>query len=135
MKIQSMLVALTLVNAAGLTALFLQSSQAGASSTDQMLRGRGLEIVDARGQVRASIQLLPASRQADGHMSSETVLLRLITEKGRPAVKISTSEQESGLTLTGPTGTRNSYVQAIAGQRTSLLLARNEDGTERRLTP
>ena len=43
-----------------------------------------LEIVDDQGRVRASLDVLPASRSASGEQQSETVLLRLMTEKGRP---------------------------------------------------
>jgi len=39
---------------------------------------------------------LPASVQANGETSSETVLLRLITERGRPSVKIGASEEVAG---------------------------------------
>jgi hypothetical protein len=37
-------------------------------------------------------------------------LLRLITEQGRPTVKISSSEPTSGLSFAGPTGTKDSYL-------------------------
>jgi delta 1-pyrroline-5-carboxylate dehydrogenase len=68
-------------------------------------------------------------------MVAETVLLRLITEQGRPAVKISTSEKTSGMTLTGPTGTSRTYVQALAGSSASAVVLKNEDGGERRIEP
>jgi hypothetical protein len=68
-------------------------------------------------------------------MSAETVLLRLITEQGRPSVKISTSEQQSGMSLTGPTGTSHSYVQALAGSSASAVVVRSEDGGERKIEP
>jgi len=60
---------------------------------------RALEIVDEQGRVRASIRVLPASAQKNGEVSAESVLLRLITERGRPSVKISASEQSAGLAL------------------------------------
>jgi len=91
--------------------------------------------VDDSGHVRASIQILPQSRQQDGTMTAETVLLRLITEQGRPSVKIGASEQQSGMSLTGPTGTSHTYVQALAGGSASRVVVRNEDGGERRIEP
>jgi len=35
----------------------------------------------------------------------------------------------------GPTGTKDTYVQVIAGGTTSLLKLRNEDGRQQLLTP
>lgn len=97
---------------------------------------RGYEAdVDGRGEVRASIDLHPASRQKDGTLYPETVLLRLVTERGRPSVKINASEQFSGLALVGPTGPKDSYVQLLAKDTTSALRLRNEDGREQVLTP
>ena len=132
MKITLIVAALTAVNV-GALALSLVQTHAVAASPDSILRGRGLEIVDAAGRVRASIRILEPARQADGTRSEETVLLRLITEKGRPSVKIATSE--SALSLAGPTGTRNSYVLARAGASASSLSVRNEDGGERVVAP
>ena len=79
-----------------------------AQDAAQVLRGRSLEIVDASGRVRASLGVL-APAQGDGQ-SHETVLLRLITERGRPSVKIGASEETAGLSFAGPTGTRETYV-------------------------
>jgi hypothetical protein len=108
---------------------------AQAQSEPQVLRGRALEIVDREGRVRASIQVLPASRTAAGEPQSETVLLRLITEQGRPTVKLGASEPTSGLSFAGPTGTRNAYVILQTSGHQSLLRLRNEDGREQRLAP
>ena len=130
------LIAITLLNAGMLTTSLIQNRSAVLTPTgDQILRGRGLQIVDDSGHVRASIQILPQSQQQDGTMSAETVLLRLITERGRPSVKISTSEQQSGMSLTGPTGTSHTYVQALAGNSASAVVVRSEDGSERRIEP
>jgi hypothetical protein len=136
MKPNLFLIAITLLNAGILTVSFIQNrSPVLTPAADQILRGRGLQIVDDSGNVRASIQIMPQSRQQDGTMSAETVLLRLITERGRPAVKISTSEQQSGMSLTGPTGTSHTYVQALAGSSASAVVVRSEDGGERRIEP
>lgn len=134
MKTTLILAALTAANV-GVLALSFAQTHAAAASTDQILRGRGLEIVDAAGRVRASIQIVEPARQPDGTHSEETVLLRLITEKGRPSVKITTSERQSALSLAGPSGMRNSYVLARAGASASSLSVRNEDGSERVVAP
>ena len=61
-------------------------------------RRRGLQIVDSQGRVRASIQLLAA----EAAKRLEMVLLRLITENGRPSVKIAASEPASCVTGSAP---------------------------------
>ena len=136
MRFQPALVGLTLVNMALLVVTLAALHPAGAATEPMpVLRGRALEIVDARGQVRASIAVLPGSTSKDGEAQAETVLLRLITERGRPSVKIAASEESAGMSLVGPTGTKDTYVQVIAGGTTSLLKLRNEDGRQQLLTP
>jgi hypothetical protein len=102
-----------------------------ASGDAPLLRGRGLQIVDAQGRVRASIELL----RPDAGDGAETVLLRLITERGRPSVKIAASEPASGLSFAGPTGTSDTYVILEAKGRSSALRLRSEDGREQSLRP
>jgi hypothetical protein len=110
MKKQHVTTVLTIVNLGILVFVFLhRMGSVQANSPANVLRGRKLEIVDAQGKVRASIQIQPEgpARMADGSVSKdgkiypETVLFRLIRADGRPSVKISTSEQGSGLTLGG----------------------------------
>jgi hypothetical protein len=137
MKNQRTLVAVTVLN--GL--LFLISvTRTGAVVTpgvEPVLRGRGLEIVDQRGRVRASISILPADstvKMPDGTTGyPETVLLRLITSEGRPNVKIGTGERGAGMLIAGagdPT-----YVQILAeGPRTSMKLS-DKDGRVRVFKP
>jgi len=118
-------------------ALLLTQQLRSVFAEDQppVLRGRALQIVDAQGRVRASINVLAPDTAASGSGASETVLLRLITEKGRPTVKIGASEPTSGVSLAGPTNTKDTYVILKAeGDRSSLRL-RNEDGHEQVLTP
>ena len=100
-----------------------------------VLRGRALEIVDGQGRVRASITVLPPNRSTSGEEAAETVLLRLITERGRPTVKIGSSEPTSGLSFVGPTGTKDSYLILQTKGTTSSLKLRNEDGREQVLVP
>ena len=135
MKTQRFLITLTLVNLALLIVTLAQSRPAIAESVPPTLRGRGLEIVDESGRVRASISVMPASTSPNGQAYPETVLLRLITERGRPSVKISTSEEAAGLSFAGPTNTKDTYLILEAkGTATSLKL-RNEDGREQIVKP
>jgi hypothetical protein len=136
MKLQPILIALTVINLGILVLTYAQLKPAvAAADIVPMLRGRGLEIVDENGRVRASINVYPASTSKDGKKYEETVLLRLITEKERPSVKISASEPASGLSFAGPTGTKQTYVQLISEGQTSFLRLKNEDGKEQLIKP
>ena len=136
MKTPRGLIALTAVNfAILLLAVAQQLHPAFAQAEPSVLRGRALEIVDGQGRVRASINVLPPSRSPNGDETHETVLLRLITERGRPSVKIGSSEPVSGLSFAGPTGTKDTYVILQAKGTASSLKLRNEDGREQVLGP
>jgi hypothetical protein len=136
MKTPRMLVGLTLVNLALLLVTLAQQwHPAFADGGPPVLRGRALEIVDRQGRVRASIDVLPASRSASGEEQAETVLLRLSTELGHPAVKIGSSEPGSGVSIAGPTGTKDTYLILQAKGTSTSLKLRNEDGRERLLEP
>jgi hypothetical protein len=136
MKTPQSLVALTLINLVLLLlTLAQQLAPAFAEGELPVLRGRALEIVDEQGRVRASIDVLPSSKSRNGEDQAETVLLRLITERGRPSVKIGSSEPSSGLSFTGPTGTKETYVILQSKETASSLKLRNEDGRERVLSP
>jgi len=135
MKVQRLLVVLTLANLALLTFTLAQTRPAVAEGVPPVLRGRALEIVDERGRVRASLDVLPAQTQPNGETHAETVLLRLITERGRPSVKIGASEQTAGMSLAGPSGTKDTYVILQANGTASSLRLRNEDGREQIVKP
>ena len=136
MNIQRILVVLTSVNLAILVFVLTELRPAAAArEVAPVLRGRALEIVDEQGKVRASITVYPASTQKNGERSPETVLLRLITERGRPSVKIGASEQIAGLAFAGPTGTKETWVRLAAEGSNTLLQLKNESGGERVLTP
>ena len=136
MKNQRFLVALTVLNLALLLVLLGQQARSAfAEGASPVLRGRALEIVDDQGRVRASLSVLPASKSSAGEAYAETVLLRLITERGRPSVKLAASEQAAGLSLAGPTHTKDTYVILEAKGTTSSLKLKNEDGQEQLIKP
>jgi hypothetical protein len=136
MKAQRLLVPLTIINLALLFVVLAHEVRpASAQQAAPMLRGRGLEIVDDRGRVRASITVMPATSMPGAEQAAETVLLRLITERGRPSVKIGASEQAAGLSFNGPTGTTDTYVILQSKGHESTLKLRNEDGKEQILKP
>jgi hypothetical protein len=137
MKAQRLLVTLTVLNMLLLAFLLAQSNAVVARDVAPVLRGRALEIVDDNGRLRASITIMPADpsfKMPDGTTGyPETVLLRLITSKGRPNVKIAATELGSGQLLGGESDP--AYVQILAeGTRTSLKLS-NKDGQEQVFRP
>jgi hypothetical protein len=142
MKNPCILTLLTLFNLGILGFLLVNRARTvEADSTLPILRGRGLEIVDAQGKVRASIQLVPAGpgRMSDGSVAKdgkiypETMLFRLIRPDGRPSVKISTSERGSGLTLGG--GVDPTYIVLSADGGDPSLALTNKDGRLQLIKP
>jgi hypothetical protein len=114
MKIQRLLVALTVINLGLLVFLLAQTRlyigpqgvRVWTNVNETVLRGRALEIIDDQGRTRAAINLHPADQ---AHSYPETAILRLIDQNGRPSVKLSTSDRGGGLALV--TDTQNTYVQ------------------------
>jgi hypothetical protein len=136
MKIQRLLVALTVVNLGLLMFLLTQLRPVEAQSAVPVLRGRALEIVDDRGRVRASLKVQPADRTAtmpSGQTVPETVILRLIDANGRPSVKLAMSEQGAGLALVGEADATHVVLKA-EGTESSLKLA-NRDGRQQLVKP
>jgi hypothetical protein len=137
MKTQRLAIALTVVNLVILMAGLLRANFSATPEAAAVLRGRGLEIVDDHGRVRAMIKVFPPSPTAkmpDGTMGyPETVLLRLIDSKGAPNVKIAATEDGSAVSLGGESNPTN--VQVLArGTSTSLKLV-NKDGREQIIKP
>jgi|SRR5208283_812545 len=142
MKNQRILTVLTLVNLGIVIFLLLnQIRPVEASSPATVLRGSGLEIVDAQGKVRASIQIVPAgpARMADGSVAKdgkiypEAVVFRLIRPDGRPSVKIATTEQGSGLTLSG--GIDPTYITLNAEGGAASMSLTDKDGRQQLIKP
>jgi hypothetical protein len=103
-----------------------------------VLRGRGIEIVDEHGRLRAQLKVEPADptyRWPDGSRTGypETVIFRLITADGKPRVKLTTSPDGSGLMLLGNSDATQSILHA-EGTRSSLLL-RDDAANQRILKP
>jgi hypothetical protein len=99
----------------------------GSSS---VLRGQGLEIVDAQGKLRSSITLIPAST-VNGKNYPETILFRLIDRAGKPVVKIGASDDGSGMSLVNE---RDEGIQLLAQDSVSQVRV-TAGGRERSLRP
>jgi len=135
LSLSPFLIVITAVNVATLLFTLFHVRSVVSEDVAPVLRGRGLQIVDERGQVRASISVLPAQAQANGETSPEMVLLRLITEQGRPSVKISAAEEAAGVMVAGPSNTRNTYAVLQAKRTASSLTLKDEDGGQQLIGP
>jgi hypothetical protein len=136
---------LTILTAANLVILLFVLLSRGqvvkASSQPTMLRGSGLEIVDAQGKVRAMIAIVPAgpAKKPDGTLVNngksypEAVLFRLIRPDGRPSVKIATTEEGSGLTLSG--GIDPTYIVLNSNEGSPEITLTNKDGKVQTIKP
>jgi hypothetical protein len=131
MPTQTLLGVLTAVNL-GLAAY--QTVPRPASSPG-LIRGTGLEIVDDRGKVRASITIMPEDPKViwKGKPYPETVLLRLITAEGRPNVKLGAGRTGSALLIGGQSDP--TYVQVLAEEGETTLRLKNKDGKQRVIRP
>jgi hypothetical protein len=132
MRTRGFIIVLTVIN---LGILFLGlgqnhwSAAQNGSAVLPVLRGRGLEIVDDRGRVRASITVLEPS----GQLTKSTVILRLIDPNGRPEVKVMATEQGGGLGFVGDSDTTQVHLTAD-GPNASLKLI-NKSGKQQDLKP
>ena len=137
MKAQRLLTILTAVNLALLGYQVFQPRLAVASTADipAVLRGRALEIVDARGKVRASLTVIPEDPKVmwKGKPYPETVLLRLISPEGRPNVKLGASQMGSALLIGGESNP--TYIQVLAEGGESTIKLINKDSSERLIKP
>jgi len=144
MKFHRLLVALTVFNLGLLLFLLAQIEvrflgfrfllrSPEVNSAGSVLRGRGLEITDDEGRVRASIKLHPASVLPDGTAYPETVLLRLINSQRLPNVKISATEDGSAVSLSGEADPTHVAIEE-RGTSASLTLV-DKDGRQQLIKP
>ena len=132
MKIQRLLMALTILNLALLVTQLFQARPTLAESVVPVLRGKGLEIVDDQSRIRASITVLPGSTTSKQPFP-ETVILRLIDAKGKPVVKLAASEQGSVLGLLGDS--EPTYARMEANGASTFVKLTNKDGHEQVVKP
>jgi hypothetical protein len=144
MKVQRLLIALTVFNLGLLVFLLAQTEvrflgfrflprSVEVNSVGSLLRGRALEITDEEGRIRASIKVYPASVLPDGATYPETVLLRLIDSKGRPNVKLAATEDGAVLALGGESDPTHVKIEA-RGATTSLTLT-DKNGQQQLIKP
>lgn len=129
-------IVLTIINSLLLGSVLFSKKVPISGLTPGVLRGTSLEIVDEQGTLRAQIIVQPESKTSDGQKYPETVLLRLITPNGSPAVKIGASIDGSGISLENDT--ESSYwsgIQILAEGLRSIIKLTNRDGKEQTIQP
>jgi hypothetical protein len=132
MKAQRLAIVLTIVNLAVLVTLLSQARPAVAQGVAPVLRGRALEIVDERGQVRAEVIVVPAAAIPGGRTEGETVLLRMRDGDGRIRVKIDANHDGSGLLLADDSQQPGLHMGTRDG---AFMSVRNKDGREQVIKP
>jgi hypothetical protein len=127
------MIVLSILNLVLLFGLVFERVQPALAQREElpMLRGRGLEIVDDRGRVRASISVLPASTVGSKRYP-ESVLLRLIDPTSGPVVKIGAATDGGALGLTDGA---NSGVQVFAHDTGSFVRIVERSGREQIIRP
>jgi hypothetical protein len=138
---QRVAIGLTAVNLVLLVILLVPQRTASAQGIPDVLRGHGLEIVDSRGRVRASINIYDQDRPAPGPSSSypPVVIFRLVDQSGKPTVKLDTHEagngmpKGSGLGLLGDADATQAFIGSDGG--TTKVRLHDGNGRERTLTP
>ena len=133
MKSQRFLLLLTSLNLVLLVGLILDRAKPAFAQRGAlpMLRGSGLEIVDARGRVRAMIAVLP-STTVDSKRYPETVLLRLTDPQSGPVVKIGAASNGGAIGLTDGA---DRGVQVFAHDTGSFVRIVDRAGRERVIRP
>ena len=131
---QRIAIAVTIINLVLMIILFTKMNPATAQKEQnklQVLRGSGLEIIDSSGKLRASITF-HAPVEQDGKMYPAGVLLRLISSKGQPSVKIDASEDGGGLSFANE---KDGYIQLLSKESGGFLKIKNADGKEQVIKP
>jgi hypothetical protein len=134
-KSHHILIALVVLNLALIGVQFAKTRADESNSIPPVLRIRALELVDDHGRVRAELKIFPADpnvKMPDGTTGSpEAVMLRMISSKGGPFVKLAAADDGGGLVLGGD----KSYVQILSRGANPFVKIVNKDGTEKTYKP
>ena len=133
MKTQRVAIGLTVVNLGLLIFLLAQIRSADAQDVAPVLRGRALEIVDAKGQVRAQI-LVHGPETVNGKTYPETVLFRMATAQRAPLMKLTVSEDGSALGLSDDSEPGGIELRANRN-RGNYVKVVNSEGREQTIKP
>lgn len=123
MKTHRLVITVTVINLALLLFLLPQVRLTAASTVPSVIRAQAIELVDARGQIRAQLNV----------ESNGEVVFRLRDAKGTIRVKLGASEDGSGLLLLNESTEPGAQILA---KRTGTSLTLTGKGGQRRvITP
>ena len=130
MKTQRFALALTAINLVLLFLLLARSAPTTAQTVTPTLRGRVLELVDDRGQIRARL-----NSESDGE-----VVFRLLDKNGTIRVKLGAGTDGSGLVLADETTEPGVHIIArrtgtAARPTTTRITLTGANGRQRVLSP
>lgn len=125
-------IVLTAVNLLGMAFFWTGRGAATAQGVAPVVRAQALEIVDAQGRLRATLNIQPASNH-DGQAYPETVLLRLIDRHGKPVVKLGGAEGSAGLGLNDGSDTTYALIEAKGAE--AYVRLTTSDGRRQLLKP
>lgn len=108
-------------------------AQGNTQSVAPVLRGRALEIIDERGQVRARLNIEPTTTMPDGKTYLEAAGFRLLDPSGRIRVKLGAHKDGSGLILADDS--QQPGVHMLAKGTGCFLKLTNKDGREQLIKP
>ena len=130
MKSQTIGLILTGVNLLLMVFLLAQLQPSYARKTDSpsVLRGTGLEIVDAHGKLRASITVLPDNQTTNG-ITPGGIIFRLIDTYGKPIIKIGADYEGGGMSIVDRSDA--GYIQLIAREKGNFIRLKNVNGKEK----
>lgn len=133
MKTQTIAGIITAINLALMIVLLAKLNPAEAQKENKatVLRGTGLEITDNQGRLRASITF-HAAEEKNGVVYPGGVLLRLISSKGQPSVKLMAGDDGGGLTFSNEA---DGYIQLLSKESGGFLMIKDADGKERVVKP
>lgn len=115
--------ALSAINLAILGGAAIATRPAPAQGTEEVLRGKALELVDDRGKTRARLDVEPGGE----------VVLRLLDQQGTIRVKLGAGTDGSGLLLANDA--TEPGVHLLARAAGSSVRVVNKDGRERVIAP
>lgn len=123
MSIVRIAAALTALNLVLLLGALTQDPSPAAGGSTGLLRGRALELVDERGQVRARLNVEPTGE----------VVFRLLDQEGTIRIKLGAGKKGSGLLLNNDA--TEPGVHLLANSDGSSVRVVNKDGRERVIKP
>ena len=137
MKDSRLVFGLTLLNALLLLVLLVERTPVLSAAQTELpvLRGRGLEIVDEQGLVRASIRV-HGPETVNGRQYGGAVVLVMGDPRGAPGVKLAASDSGAGLGLSNGrrlSDGRSAGIQLHASGARVLLI--DDQGREQTLRP